>query len=152
MGRPLYTTGYDCRHSGRDPSCPCKHPICLLAATITIGRLGVSNANVDRRKIRRAVPAVWSQNATLQVALSRRLSVYRMSGSAPRFSCIFTCAGSTQCPRQLSPLMGTGSSGSKAVFVLFTNRFSYFDNYGAGCAIFRTPAPVRGQAECHYET
>jgi len=49
----------------------------------TVQPESASNANAHRRKTWRAVPAVWSPKATLQVALSGRLSVHRMSGSAP---------------------------------------------------------------------
>jgi len=149
MVQSLSTTRYDWRDTG----CPRKDPIRLLAGTITIGRLGVSNASADRRKTWRAVPAVWSPNAMLQVALSGRLSLYPMSGSAPRFGCIFACAGSDQRLRQFSPLMGTGNSRSTAVFVLFATRFSYYDTYGAGCAVLGNAAPLRRQAaEFHNET
>jgi len=77
----------------------------LLATAIAIGRLGVSSANFDKRKTWRTVPAVWSQNATLQVDLPGRLSVHRMSGSALRFGYIFACGGSAQCRHQLGPFM-----------------------------------------------
>jgi hypothetical protein len=95
---------------------------------------------------------MWAQNATLQVALSGRLSVYPVSGSAPRFGYIFTCSGSAQCRHQLGPLMGTGNPGSTTAFVVFATGFSNSDGYRTGCAIRRTAPPLRGQAERYNET
>src|SRR5260370_39122682 len=88
-----------------------------IRPTITIGRSDVSNARADRRNTWRAVPAVWSQNATLEVALAGRLAVHPMSGSAPRLDCRLPGAGSAPCPHQPGGLMGAGNSASATVFV-----------------------------------
>jgi hypothetical protein len=90
---------------------------------------------------------MWSQDVNLQVALSGRLSVYSMSGSAPRFGHLFTCAGSVKWPRQLGLLMGTRNSGSMAVSFLFATRFSSLDANCPSCAIRRSATTLRGQAE-----
>ena len=122
--------------------------ICLFAILITIGRIGLSDAH-DRRKAWSVVPAMWSQNATFQVAFSARFKVHPMSGSALRVGYLFASAGSAQYPRQPDPLMGTGDSGPAPLSLLLAARLFHSDAYGVCQIVPRNRSRLQHQGGSH---
>src|SRR2546422_5450416 len=87
-----------------------------LAATITIGRLGVSNANADRKGRWHAVPAVWPPNATLQVALSGRLSMHPDVRFRSTFRLHIHVCWFCSVPSVVLPFYGYWESGTYGCF------------------------------------